>query len=295
MTPGTMGRNDVYAAASGTPHLLVVPPLRCRQDAVGVGTGWRLRMSAVRRPCEPPHQGSALLPNEDEPGSCGPAGADRLATDFGGGQLEARNNQVCRDVRVGSSRRWWGEASAAGAFAGDGKRVVSLEPVSINHADRIQALVSNAEILASTMLPDPYPDDGVVKWIQGLGKKMGGSTEYGFAVISDAKEIVGTCGFILPTEDMDVAEIGYWVGRAYWNHGYATQALRLLLDRVFKDDKIMTVRACTLKSNRASCRVLEKLGFAVSREVPNEHPKWSRQELVRHYEVRREDWASPPV
>jgi ribosomal-protein-alanine N-acetyltransferase len=173
--------------------------------------------------------------------------------------------------------------------------MVSIEPVSMNHAERLQTLVSHPEILASTMLPDPYPDDGVVRWIQGLGKKSRGGTEYGFAVINDVKEIVGTCGFIHPPEDIGVAEIGYWIGRAYWNRGYATQALRLLLDRVFKDDTISIVRARTLKSNRASCAVLEKLGFVVRREVPNEHPKWSRQEAMRQYEVGWEDWVHPSV
>lgn len=165
----------------------------------------------------------------------------------------------------------------------------------MNHADRIHALVSHPEILAATKLPDPYPEDGVVKWIQGLGKQVGGATEHGFAIVDGAREIVGTCGFMYPAGEMDVAEIGYWIGRPYWNHGYATEALRLLLELVCKDDRISIVRARTLRSNRASCRVLDKLGFVMRREVPNEYPKWSRQEVIRQYEVRREDWTSPSV
>ena len=177
-------------------------------------------------------------------------------------------------------------------LSGDRVRVVSIEPVSMKHADRIQALVSCPEILAATKLPDPYPKNGAAKWIRGLQKRIRARREYGFVIFNEAKVLVGTCGFIHHAGKTDEAEIGCWIGRVYWNHGYATEALRVLLDLAFKDGRISIVRARTLKSNQASCRVLEKLGFAVRCEMPNEHPKWSRQEIVRHYEVRREDWAS---
>jgi len=173
--------------------------------------------------------------------------------------------------------------------------VVSIEPLSLKHADRIQALVSYPEILAATELPDPYPEDGAVKWIRGLGKRVEGVTEHGFAIVNGAGEIVGTCGFIHSSGEIGVAEIGCWIGRPYWNRGYATEALRLLLDLVCKDDRIAVVWARTLRSNRASRRVLQKLGFVMRQEVPNDHPKWSPREVVQQYEVRRKDWASPQL
>lgn len=155
--------------------------------------------------------------------------------------------------------------------------------------------MSHPDILATTNLPDPYPEDGAVKWIQGLGKRVGGCREYAFAVFNVEGELVGACGFIPAAGETGVVEIGCWIGRQYWNRGYATGALRLMLDFVFREARISRVRARTSMGNPASCRVLENLGFALRREVPNEHPRWSRQEVIRHYEVRREDWGSPPV
>lgn len=55
------------------------------------------------------------------------------------------------------------------------------------------------------------------------------------------------------------AHVGYWIDRAHWGMGIATQALRLLLDEV--TDRPLFAAAAT--SNGASLRVLQKCGFAV--------------------------------
>ena len=55
-------------------------------------------------------------------------------------------------------------------------------------------------------------------------------------------------------------EIGYWIGKAFWGKGIATQALTAFL-------KIVTTRpiyAAAAKDNLASLRVLQKCGFIIS-------------------------------
>lgn len=52
-------------------------------------------------------------------------------------------------------------------------------------------------------------------------------------------------------------EVGYWIGRTWWGRGYATQALRLLLDEV--PDRPILARAA--EHNMGSRRVLEHCGF----------------------------------
>lgn len=103
---------------------------------------------------------------------------------------------------------------------------------------------------------------------------------------------MGTCGFIHPAGGARLTEVGFWIGRAFWGRGYATEALRLLLDFIFQDRKICLVRARTLPENPASCRVLEKVGFAVARELPIVDGKRSRGDAVRHYVLRRAEWKS---
>ena len=57
--------------------------------------------------------------------------------------------------------------------------------------------------------------------------------------------------------------VGYWIGRAYWGRGIASQALRAFL-------QIVTARplvAHVAKHNVASRRVLEKSGFVLVEET----------------------------
>lgn len=61
-------------------------------------------------------------------------------------------------------------------------------------------------------------------------------------------------------------EIGYWIGRPYWDHGYMTEACSALLreadDSLGPEDRVAGV----FTDNPGSARVLEKLGFKRSGE-----------------------------
>lgn len=57
------------------------------------------------------------------------------------------------------------------------------------------------------------------------------------------------------------AEIGYWLGEAYWNRGVVTDALRLVTDEVFRTTDVMRIFALPFADNAGSVRVLEKAGY----------------------------------
>ena len=56
-------------------------------------------------------------------------------------------------------------------------------------------------------------------------------------------------------------QIGYWIGKEYWNKGYTTKAVKLFLKKVKKKFKLKKITASFSKKNLASKRVLEKSGF----------------------------------
>ena len=71
--------------------------------------------------------------------------------------------------------------------------------------------------------------------------------------------VLGDIGFKgKPNEDQTV-EIGYGFIEKYWNQGYATEAVRELIDWAFKTGEVETIIAETLIDNYSSMRVLEKL------------------------------------
>jgi RimJ/RimL family protein N-acetyltransferase len=56
-------------------------------------------------------------------------------------------------------------------------------------------------------------------------------------------------------------EVGYSLLEAHQKNGYATEAVRALIDRAFSFNDIHTVTAQTLPYLTPSIRVLERLGF----------------------------------
>jgi RimJ/RimL family protein N-acetyltransferase len=57
------------------------------------------------------------------------------------------------------------------------------------------------------------------------------------------------------------AEIGYWLGRAYWGQGLASVAVDAVTSYGFKAFELCRIYAMVFDHNGASCRVLEKCGY----------------------------------
>ena len=58
-----------------------------------------------------------------------------------------------------------------------------------------------------------------------------------------------------------VWEAGYCIGRNWWNEGFATEALRAVVDYWFTQTDAPFLICCHAKANPASGRVMEKAGF----------------------------------
>ena len=57
------------------------------------------------------------------------------------------------------------------------------------------------------------------------------------------------------------AEVGYWIGRPYWNQGYCTEALYAMIGYCFNVKRFQTLWADYFIDNPASGRVMDKCGF----------------------------------
>lgn len=82
-----------------------------------------------------------------------------------------------------------------------------------------------------------------------------------FAIVVD-DSAVGGVGLMLGHDIERVsAEIGYWLGRAYWGRGIMTDAVRAATDYAFGTLDLRRVFAVPFAHNVASQRVLEKVGY----------------------------------
>ena len=76
-----------------------------------------------------------------------------------------------------------------------------------------------------------------------------------------------------------ITEIGYGINEEYRNNGYATEAVRAVLEWAISHPEVTSVEAETDSDNAASKRVLEKCGFALTGIIGEEGPRWAVHKL----------------
>ena len=76
-----------------------------------------------------------------------------------------------------------------------------------------------------------------------------------------APRVVGSCG--LGRRASGAVELGYWIARAQWGQGFATEA-GIALVEIARTLKLARLEASHFIDNPASGRVLEKLGFTAT-------------------------------
>lgn len=85
-------------------------------------------------------------------------------------------------------------------------------------------------------------------------------------VLKETGEAIGCMGyFIFGESNIEIgeedAEIGYWIGRPYWNQGICTEALHAMVDYCFNVKGFVTLWSDFFVDNPASGRVMGKCGF----------------------------------
>jgi ribosomal-protein-alanine N-acetyltransferase len=92
---------------------------------------------------------------------------------------------------------------------------------------------------------------------------LGESPTTNFAIEVDGQAI-GSIGYV-PGQDVErhSAEVGYWLGRAYWGRGIATAAVRALTVQLLDRPDFRRLHATVFAWNPASARVLEKAGYTL--------------------------------
>ena len=109
-----------------------------------------------------------------------------------------------------------------------------------------------------------------------LDRQLSRYAQYGFGlwavVLKESGGMIGQCGLTMqPWRGDEVLEVGYLFNRAFWHHGYATEAARGCMEYAF--DLLGAREVCSIirKTNLPSRRVAERNGMTV------------RDSWVKHY------------
>ncbi len=91
---------------------------------------------------------------------------------------------------------------------------------------------------------------------------------YMHIIRNEVRKMVGRVNFVnIRNDEVKSAELGYRIGKSENGKGYATEAVRIALEKGFGDYKFVKVEAGTSPDNIGSQRVLEKNGFVPTRRI----------------------------
>lgn len=134
---------------------------------------------------------------------------------------------------------------------------LSLRAIEDNDIEDIARLANELDIAKATAsLPYPYTLSDAKTWLNYVRTT---NSEHAFAIVSK-KRFVGVVGLV-HEKDNNRAELGYWIGKQYWNQGIASAAVAMILGFAFSVLNVNKVYAQSFGNNIASHKVLENNGF----------------------------------
>src|SRR5262249_49702349 len=129
-------------------------------------------------------------------------------------------------------------------------------------AGQVAMLANDRRIAENTArIPHPYTLADAQRVLAAANRSDAETT---FAITLADGTLIGACGLELregPGAAGTTPELGIWLGIPYWGCGYATEAVRALIDHAFTELGHDALQAGARVTNPASRRVLEKCGF----------------------------------
>ncbi len=169
-------------------------------------------------------------------------------------------------------------------------RRLVLRPFQTSDAATLQTLINDKEIAANTRsIEYPYPDGAGLKWIEQHPKMWLDGKSAIFAVcLKPDDQLTGAIGLEIEPEN-EHAELGYWLGRKFWNQGITTEAAAAVVRFGFQTLALHKIHAHHLTRNPASGRILQKIGMVQEGLFRSHIKKWGTFEDVVFYGILKTD------
>ena len=132
-----------------------------------------------------------------------------------------------------------------------------LRAPQLGDTKALAAIANDRRVAENTArIPHPYRLADAESYILGANK----ADERNFLITLADDTVIGSCGIGCDAAK-EAPEIGYWLGAPYWGQGYATEAVRALIDHAFTDLDTPALAAAVRVTNPVSRRIVEKCGF----------------------------------
>ena len=174
---------------------------------------------------------------------------------------------------------------------------LTLRPLRPADAEALHRLVNDWEVTRTLAeIPYPYPRALADEWIASTQRQLTEGVAYHLAITGKEgrkETLVGVVGLhVDPTRR--TGRLGYWVGRAFWRHGVATEAAKRLVSWGFANLSLDRIAAEVTETNEASSTVLRRIGFRETGSAVRESMTTGDNHTVTVFEATRDDIFGRP-
>ncbi len=135
---------------------------------------------------------------------------------------------------------------------------------------KLRPIATDPEVMRFITGGIPWSDDQIRSFVDRQIKLF---SEKGYCrwklLAKDTAELIGFCGAGF-WRDFGDPEIGWWLARRFWAQGLATEAARAALHDVFERVKLERIISIAMPGNRASIRIMQKLGLELETEFESD-------------------------
>lgn len=136
-----------------------------------------------------------------------------------------------------------------------------LRPFAPDDAAAVRAHLDDREMASTTAtIPHPYPEGAAETWIGTHAARHEAGEAVVLAVALRDGTLVGSIELRIEAAHRR-GDLGYWIGRAHWGQGYATEAADALLRWGMRTLGLHRVHASHMSRNPSSGAVLRKIGM----------------------------------
>jgi RimJ/RimL family protein N-acetyltransferase/diadenosine tetraphosphate (Ap4A) HIT family hydrolase len=122
--------------------------------------------------------------------------------------------------------------------------------------------------------------------------KRGNSEPYGIVLKTNPKKVIGTVGWFWNTQQHRSIEIAYALARPLWGKGLIVEAVKSLVNEALKTNDIHRISSRCISENKASQRVMEKLGMQFEGTLRQSMFIKGRFFDMTHLSMTKEEWES---
>jgi 8-oxo-dGTP diphosphatase len=189
------------------------------------------------------------------------------------------------------------DAEAVAGFAPLLTKRLALRPYRPDDATELHRLMNDWEVTCSlAAVPFPYERGLADEWVASSAEAVAKGRSYHLAITGrdEGRELLlGGVGLRME-KGSRAGKLGYWVGRRFWNHGVASEAVARLTHWALANLDIDRIEANVATDNAGSIAVLRRIGFRHVGQGTERFLARGEERAIHRFEATRADLSDAP-